>query len=102
LLHNASQFDNRAAATADTCADTVDKPTFNTVSFYAEGSGGPRHITMPSFVKIGQSVEKILQFFDTASILYFGNREILLANRVQRAVSHHLMPIFLKLVHPLR
>ena len=52
-----------------------------------------RHISMPNFIKIGQSVEKILRFFRflkmAAAILDCRIHKILLADRVQRRQTHH-------------
>jgi len=59
------------------------------------GSGGPRHVNVSNIVKTGQSITErycdLFRFFKmaAAAILDFKNREILLANRVWRAESHH-------------
>jgi len=55
---------------------------------------GSRHISMPNFVKIGQSVAKILRFFRffkmaAAAILDCRIHKILLADHVRRAQTHH-------------
>jgi len=47
---------------------------------------------MLNFVEIGPSIVDILRFFKvgTAAILNFINRNILLANGVCRAATHHI------------
>jgi len=54
---------------------------------------GSRHISMPKFVKIGQSVAKILRFFSffkmaAAAICDCQIHKILLADRVRRVQTH--------------
>jgi len=56
-------------------------------------SAGPRHITVPNFVKIGRSIAEILHFLRifkmaAAAILDFWNREILLVIVVQSLEAH--------------
>ena len=56
---------------------------------------GSRHISMPNFVKIGQSVANILRFFRfffkmaAAAILECRIHKILLADHVRKAQTHH-------------
>jgi len=63
---------------------------------------GSRHICMPNFVKIGQSVAKILRFFSffmmaAAAILDCRIHKILLTDRVRTAQTHVLN--FIKIGH---
>jgi len=67
---------------------------FKSIKFYwLRRSGGSRHITMPNFVKICSSIAdiKIFQFFKMSAIIILNlkNHNILLANRVYRAETHH-------------
>jgi len=65
------------------------------------GSRGSRHISMPNFVQIGQSIAKILRFFSrffnmvSTTILDFQIHEILLADGVWR-VRRITVPNFIK------
>jgi len=68
---------------------------FEIAKFYwLLGQRGSRHISMLNFVKIGQSVAKILNFFwffkmAAAAILDCRIHKILLPDSVQRAETHH-------------
>ena len=56
--------------------------------------GRQRNIMMANFIKIGQSVADVSQFFNlfrmaATAVFHFRNRKILLADAVHRAETHH-------------